>query len=123
MPLFRRLRSCCDEFAFQLFFKTSPFKIDQKFLIGLAFATLEGLSSFCTIRALIVDNGFGQMDWTSTDQGTISKNLDKVDLSKFDMSKFFNNSWVNAFMMINVVLGLVLLDNYLSNKRKEFRKQ
>jgi hypothetical protein len=25
--------------------------------------------------------------------------------------------------MINVVLGLALLDNYLSNKRKQFRKE
>ena len=63
------------------------------------------------------------MDWTGGEQSAISKKIDKVDLSNFDMSKFFNNSWVNAFMMINVVLGLVLLDNYLSNKRKALRKQ
>ncbi|MEO7924289.1 MAG: hypothetical protein ABIR30_11485 [Chitinophagaceae bacterium] len=62
--------------------------------------------------------GFGQMDWTADTDGTISKNINKIDFSKF-----FSNTWVNAFMMINVVLGLFLLDNYLSNKRKEFRKQ
>ncbi len=90
--------------------------INKKIIWGIGFF-------FITLLIGFLIYGFGQMDWTSTDQGTISKNLDKVDLSKFDMSKFFNNSWVNAFMMINVVLGLVLLDNYLSNKRKEFRKQ
>ncbi len=62
--------------------------------------------------------GFGQMTFGSGEETTISKNL-----SKLDFSKFFSNTWVNAFMMINVVIGLVLLDNYLSNKRKEFRKQ
>jgi len=36
---------------------------------------------------------------------------------------FFNNTWVNVFMMINVVLGLFLVDNYFSNKRKGFRKE
>ena len=44
-------------------------------------------------------------------------------LSKIDYSKFFNNTWVNAFMMINVLLGLVLLDNYFSNKRNKLRKE
>ena len=62
--------------------------------------------------------GFGQMKWTAGEGTAISVTLDKVD-----MSKFFNNSWVNAFMMINVVLGLFLLDNYLSAKRKEYRKE
>jgi hypothetical protein len=61
--------------------------------------------------------GFGQMNFNSGEETTLSKNLNKVDLSKF-----FSNTWVNAFMMINVVLGLVLLDNFLTNKRKEFRK-
>ena len=90
--------------------------INKKIIWGISFF-------FITLLIGFLIYGFGQMDWTSGEQSTISKNIEKVDLSKFDMSKFFNNSWVNAFMMINVVLGLVLLDNYLSNKRKEFRKQ
>ena len=61
--------------------------------------------------------GFGQMNFNSGEETTLSKNLNKVDLSKF-----FSNTWVNVFMMINVVLGLFLLDNFLSAKRKEFRK-
>jgi len=61
--------------------------------------------------------GFGQVDWNAKGDTTISENL-----SKINFNKFFSNTWVNAFMMINVVLGLFLLDNYLSNKRKEFRK-
>lgn len=62
--------------------------------------------------------GFGQMTFSAGEETTISKNLGKVDISKF-----FTNNWVNAFMMINVVIGLVLLDNFLANKRKEFRKE
>ena len=61
--------------------------------------------------------GFGQMDWSAGEESTISENLGKVDISRF-----FSNTWVNVFMMINVVLGLGLLDNYLSNKRKQFQK-
>jgi hypothetical protein len=62
--------------------------------------------------------GIGQMAFTPGEESVISKNINKVDFSKF-----FNNNWINAFMMINLVIGLFLLDNYLGNKRKQFRKE
>ncbi|HMU45867.1 MAG TPA: hypothetical protein PKC72_05825 [Chitinophagaceae bacterium] len=62
--------------------------------------------------------GFGQMSWGGGNEGDIAKNMDKIDFSKF-----FNNTWMNVLMMINVVLGLFLLDNYFNNKRKAFRKE
>jgi hypothetical protein len=62
--------------------------------------------------------GFGQVDWNTKGSNSFLENINKVDFNKF-----FSNTWVNAFMIINVVLGLFLLDNYLSNKRKEFRKE
>ena len=77
--------------------------------IGLFFATI-------IIGFLIY--GFGQMDWSGTEKFTVSDRLDKMDFSKF-----FNNTWVNAFMMVNIIVGLFLFDKYLSNKRKQFRKE
>jgi len=62
--------------------------------------------------------GFGQVDWNTKGSNSFLENINKVNFNKF-----FSNTWVNAFMIINVVLGLFLLDNYLSNKRKEFRKE
>jgi hypothetical protein len=90
--------------------------INKKIIWGLGFF-------FITLIIGFLIYGFGQTDWSAGEQTTLSKNINKVDFSKIDFSKFFSNTWVNVFMMINVVLGLVLLDNYLSNKRKEFRKQ
>jgi len=72
---------------------------------------------FITLFVAFLVYGFAQMDWTSTG------NSNMPDLSKVNLSKFFSNTYVNIFMMINVVLGLFLLDNYLSNKRKTFRKE
>jgi len=72
---------------------------------------------FITLVVGFLIYGFGQIDWNAKGDSTISENLSKVNFSKF-----FNNTWVNVFMMINVVLGLFLLDNFLSNKRKEFKK-
>ena len=62
--------------------------------------------------------GFGQIDWTTKGDTTVSDYLSKVDYNKF-----FNNTYMNVFMMINVVLGLFLLDRYLANKRKKFREE
>ena len=73
---------------------------------------------FITLFVAFLIYGFAQMDWTSNGDTNMP-----VDLSKVDISKFFSNTYVNIFMMINVVLGLFLLDNYLTNKRKAFRKE
>ncbi|GAC1421826.1 MAG: hypothetical protein NVS1B13_05730 [Flavisolibacter sp.] len=62
--------------------------------------------------------GFGQIDWR---QGN-SNNLLGVDFNKIDYSKMFNNNYLNIFMMFNVILGLMLLDKILSNKRKKFEE-
>jgi len=61
--------------------------------------------------------GFAQVDWNFQDD---SKPL--IDFSSFNYGKIFNNNLVNLFMMVNVLLGLVLLDRILANKRKRFQK-
>jgi hypothetical protein len=73
---------------------------------------------FITMLAGFLIYGFGQMDWTTQGDSKLP-----VDLTKVDYSKFFNNTYMNVFMMINVILGLFLLDRYLANKRKKFREE
>ena len=62
--------------------------------------------------------GFSQMSFAGGGESVLSEKLAKVDVNKF-----FNNTFINIFMMVNVVIGLVLLDHYLGNKRREMRKQ
>ncbi len=85
--------------------------INKKIIWGIGFFFIAMFIGFLIY-------GFGQMVFTTGEESRISK-----EIGKFDISKFFNNNWINAFMMINVVIGLVLLDNYLGNKRKAFRKE
>ena len=73
---------------------------------------------FVTLILGFLGYGIGQTNWSAENSSSFTDKIGQIDFSKF-----FNNSWINAFMMINVILGLFLLDNYLSNKRKEFRKQ
>jgi hypothetical protein len=65
--------------------------------------------------------GFGQTNWGAESQTKLPIDLTKVDVPKFDFSRMFSNTWVNVFMMINIVIGLAFLDRILANKRKQFR--
>lgn len=85
--------------------------INKKIIWGIGFF-------FIAMLIGILIYGFGQMAFSGGEETNISKNLAKIDFSKF-----FNNTWINIFMMVNVVLGLFLLDNYLNNKRKKFTKE
>lgn len=85
--------------------------INKKIIWGIA-------GFFLTLIGAFLIYGFAQVDWNFQDN---SKPL--IDFSTFDMGKVFNNNFVNVFMMINVLLGLVLLDRVLANKRKKFQNQ
>ena len=58
---------------------------------------------------------FGQVDWNA---GNNTNSL-PFDITKIDYGRIFNNTYVNIFMMVNIVLGLYLLDRYLAKKRNE----
>lgn len=64
--------------------------------------------------------GIKQINWSAASD---NKSALGVDLSKVNYSEMFNNSFVNVFMMLNVILGLILLDRYLTNRKQQFMKQ
>ena len=78
---------------------------------------------FITLIVTFLVYGFGQVNWSDTSSTKLPVNFDKVNLTRVDYSRIFSNDWVNAFMMINVILGLFLLDRFLANKRKKFHEE
>jgi len=76
-----------------------------------------GIAGFfiCSIIGLLIA-GFAQVNWSA---GSGDNSL--VNLNKIDVSQFFNNTYTTVFMMINVVLGLVLLDMYLHSRKKKWQ--
>ena len=78
---------------------------------------------FITLIVAFLVYGFGQINWAESSESKLPVDFDKVGLNKIDYSRIFSNDWVNAFMMINVILGLFLLDRYLANKRKKFHEE
>ena len=78
-----------------------------------------GIAGFfiCTIIGFLIA-AFAQVHWTgnSTADSALN-NLNKINLDKIDTTNFFNNTYSTIFMMVNVVLGLVVLDLYLGRKK------
>ena len=69
---------------------------------------------FITTIVALLGYSFGQIDWSQRG-GSAST----YSISNVDWAKFFNSSYMNIFIMINIVLGLMLLDMYLSKKKRK----
>ena len=69
---------------------------------------------FITMVVGLIIYAFSQVNWETNGDTPLP-----VDFSKFDWSVLFNSTYINIFMMINVVLGLMLLDMYLTKKKHE----
>lgn len=88
--------------------------INKKIIYGIT-------GFFLTLILVFLIYGFAQVEWNSPSDSKPAIDLSR--LSEVDYSKIFNNTFVNVFMMVNVLLGLVLLDRVLANKRKKFQNQ
>ena len=80
-----------------------------------------GIAGFfiCTIIGFLIA-AFAQVHWTggsTTDPSFINN----INIDKVDVSGIFNKTYTTIFMMINVILGLVLLDMYLRRKKAHLR--
>lgn len=88
---------------------------------------IRGIGAFflCTILGFLV-YVLAQFNWSAIGHagtgGNLPIDVSKVDLSRFDLSKIYNSPYASVFMMVNVVLGLVLLDMYLGRKKKIISK-
>lgn len=83
---------------------------------------INGIGIFFGVMILgMLVYGLGQVNWN--DGGASSGLLSRYSPDKINFSKFFNNTYTTIFMMINVVMGLMLLDMWLGKKRKELSEK
>ena len=73
---------------------------------------------FLTMIVGFLVYAIAQIDWTVAGD---SKSTLGVDLSRVDYSQMFNSTLMNGVMMLNVILGLFLLDRYLANKNRKLK--
>jgi hypothetical protein len=112
-PSLRFTKNVMEEIAkFQVAPATRQY-INSKIIWGIGFF-------FITIIVGFLIYGIAQIDWSVASN---SKSAIGVDITRIDFGKMFNNTFVNVFMMMNIVLGLILLDKYLNNRNKKLMKQ
>ena len=109
-PSLRFTKNVMEEIAKYQIAPAAKAYINNKIIWGLGIF-------FITLFIGFLIYGFGQVDWNADDNSL------PIDISKVNYGKFFNNTYVNVFMMINVVLGLMLLDRYLAAKKKKLQKE
>ena len=110
-PSLRFTKNVMEEIARSQIAPATKNYINKKIIWGIAAFFIILIGGFLVY-------GFGQVNWSETGNTNLPIELDKVDYSRF-----FNNNVVNVFMMINVVLGLFLLDRFLANRRKSMHKE
>ena len=110
-PSLRFTKNVMEEIAKYQIAPATKTYINSKVIWGIGIFFLAMIVGFLVY-------GIGQIDWTTAGD---SKSTLGVDLTKIDYSQMFNSNLMNGVMMLNVVLGLVLLDRYLSNKNKRLK--
>jgi len=90
--------------------------------IGAFFLTMiAGL--FVYVLAQFKWSGGSSSGGSTSDPSMHLPSVDNLGLEKIDYSKAFNSTWVIAFMLIVVVMGWMLLDMYLQQKKNQSAKQ
>jgi hypothetical protein len=112
-PSMRFTRNVMDEIARHNIAPATKEYINKKIIWGIA-------AFFITVIVSFVIYGISQIDWSA---GNTDGALSGVDLTQVDYSKMFNNTFVNVFMMLNIVLGLMLFDRYLSARKDKYIKE
>ncbi len=108
-PSMRFTKNVMDEIAKNHIAPATKNYINKNIIRSIAFF-------FMTLIVGFAIYGISQIDWAAG-----STNTNTFNFSQVDYSKVFNNTFVNVFMMLNVILGLMLLDRYLNKNKKQFQ--
>jgi hypothetical protein len=109
-PSMRFTKNVMDEIAKNHIAPATKNYINNNIIWSIAFF-------FITLIVGFVIYGISQIDWAAS-----STNATGINFSQVDFSKVFNNTFVNIFMMLNIILGLMLLDRYLNKNKKQFQR-
>lgn len=110
-PSLRFTKNVMEEITRQQIAPATRNYINKKIIWGIAFFFLALISGFILYA-------FSQVNWSAGG----SNGVFGIDLTQVDYSPAFSNDLLNFFMMTNVVIGLMLLDRYLNEKRKKLHQ-
>lgn len=110
-PSMRFTKNVMEEIAKHHVAPATKSYIDKKIIWGIG-------GFFLTMIIGLLIYSLGQLNWTggSTDNILSSSSY---SFDKLNWSKIFSNTYINIFIMVNIVLGLMFLDMYLSRKKEQ----
>jgi len=106
-------RNVMEEIALHKIAPAAKTYIDKRVIYGIGLFFMVMLAGFLLY-------GIGQINWSASDGATGSL-WAKITAPKIEWRLLFNNTYMNIFMMVNLVLGLMLLDMYLERKKKRMQ--
>ena len=79
-----------------------------------------GIGAFFLLTILgFLIYGLGSVNWSAAGrETTLPFQVNTGTIDNWDFSKLFNSTYTTVFMVINAVLGLAVLDMYLTKKKK-----
>jgi hypothetical protein len=113
VPSMRFTRNVMDEIARHHIAPATKEYINKKIIWGIA-------AFFITVIVSFVVYGISQVDWST---GSSDGTLGNVNLTQVDYSSMFNNTYINLFMGLNIILGLMLFDRYLAARKEKYMKE
>ena len=80
---------------------------------------IRGIGSFFLVMILgLIVYFVGQIHWNSSSTGNLIPAFN-LDADKLNWGRLLNNTYVNIFIGINTILGLILLDKYMQGRKKD----
>jgi hypothetical protein len=82
---------------------------------------IRGISSFFLVMIMgLIIYFVGQIHWNGNSTGKLMPAF-SLEADKLNWNKMLNNTYVNIFIGINIILGLILLDKYMQGRKKDGR--
>ncbi len=110
-PSMRFTKNVMDEIAKVHIAPATKSYLNKNIIRGIA-AVFIGMLVFIFFYAFV------QIDWQAGSSTAVP-----VKLKNFDYNSIFSSISINALIMINIILGLFLLDRYLATKKKNYKAQ
>ncbi len=115
-PSMRFTRNVIEEIAKHQVAPAARQYIDKKIIWGIG-------TFFLTLIAGFLIYALAQIHFAAGGNSPAEDLITKYNPGNLSWGKYFNNTYVNIFLLINVVLGLVMLDMIITRKKKLARQQ
>ncbi|MDX2048115.1 MAG: hypothetical protein SFU87_15095 [Chitinophagaceae bacterium] len=112
-PSMRFTKNVMEEIARYKIAPATRSYINKKIIYGIT-------GFFLIILGAFMIYAFTQVNWSSEGSSSLPVDFSKVNL---DWGKYINSTTLNIFFMLDAVIGLFLLDRYLTKRKQHIKEK